>query len=368
MKKQSCEPNPRLNKVGGEAVIEGVMMKAGEQCSTAVRTPKGSIRVLTREFRSIRKKHKFFNFPILRGVVNFIETMKLSMGVLNDSAAIFAEEETETKQDSWMKKHLGFTIIDVVTVFSTILGFVLALALFLYLPNLASQGIEALFHIHLGPWKAITSGVLKIVIFVIYIWLVALMPDIKRTFQYHGAEHKSIACFESGEDLTPENAKKHSRFHPRCGTSFMFVMILLGVILSLIVRLVLEWGFHIDFKALTTNATGHNLESLVWAGVGIVLLPLVMGLGYEFLMFAGKHCDNRLVKALSAPGMWMQRLTTREPSPAQLEVAIAALKHSLKEEFPDFPRDIYESDEGYLPTEETEKTSPSDTPAEETDT
>ncbi len=347
MKKDTCCTNPRLNKVGGEAVIDGIMMKAGENCSTAVRTPKGAIRILTRKFQSVRKKHKFFNIPILRGVVNFIETMKLSVSVLNDSAEIFIEEETPKKEG---KKSSG---MDIVTGISLILGLALAVLLFIYLPNLASAGIEALFKIELGPWKAVTSGVIKVIIFVLYIWLVAFMPDIRRTFAYHGAEHKSIACFESGEELTPANAKRHSRFHPRCGTSFMFVMILLGMLLSLVVRLVLETGFHIDFAAITEAAVGRNLESLIYTLIGLVILPFAMGLGYEFLMYAGKHSDSPVVRFFSAPGLWMQRITTREPTEEMLEVAIAALKHALVEDFPDFDRATYESEEGYLPQKET---------------
>ncbi len=357
MKKSTCPANPRLNRVGGEAVIDGVMMKAGTACSTAVRSPKGNIRILKREFISARTKHNFLNIPILRGLVNFIETMKLSFGVLNDSAEVFMEEEQESKTDTWMKKHLGFSLTDMVSFLASLLGVVLALALFLYLPNLASQGIEWLIKTPLGPWKAVTSGVMKLVIFVVYIWLVSLMPDIRRTFEYHGAEHKSIACFEAGADLSPENAKQYSRFHPRCGTSFMFVMILLGVILSLVARLILETGFGINFATLTLQATGHNLESLIYAGIGLVLLPLIVGIGYEFLMYAGKHCDNLLVRILSAPGLWMQRLTTREPSLDQLEVAIAALKHAMPDEFPDMDRAAYESKEGYAPlTAETPET------------
>lgn len=341
--KQTCPVNPRLNRVGGEAVLDGVMMKAGTNCSTAVRTPKGTIRVLKKEFHSVRKKHKILDIPVLRGVVNFVETMVLSMGILNDSAEIFISEEDNGKTPKW--------VADLATAVGMVLGVVLALALFLYLPNLASQGIEWLFRVDLGPWKALTSGVMKVLIFVLYIKLVSLMPDIRRTFEYHGAEHKSIACFEAGVDLTPENAKKYSRFHPRCGTSFMFVMILLGIALSLIVRLVIENGFGIDFGTLY----GGTVETLIYSGIGLIILPLVMGLGYEFLMYAGKHSNVRLVRMLSAPGLWMQRLTTREPSEAQLECAIVALKHALVDEFPDFDRAAYETEEGYLAPAESQQ-------------
>ena len=343
--KNAPVPNERLNRVGGEAVLDGVMMKAGKNCSTAVRLPNGNIRVLPRTYTPPKEKHKWMGIPLIRGVCNFISTMKLSFAVLTDSAEAAAGEELkESKSDRWMKKHLGFSLMDLVGGLSLILGIALALCLFIYLPNLASAGLERLFRRDLGVWKAVTSGVVKIFIFIFYIYLVSLMPDIRRTFQYHGAEHKTIACFESHRELTPENAKECTRFHPRCGTSFMFVMILLGIILSLVVRCVLEWGFKIDFEALT----GSRLwESLIYTGIGLLLLPLVMGIGYEFLMYAGKHSEKRIVKILSAPGLWMQRLTTREPSLEQLAVAIAATKHALPDIFPDFDRAAYEAKEGF---------------------
>lgn len=343
--KNAPVPNERLNRVGGEAVLDGVMMKAGKNCSTAVRLPNGNIRVLPRTYTPPKEKHKWMGIPLIRGVCNFISTMKLSFAVLTDSAEAAAGEELkESKSDRWMKKHLGFSLMDLVGGLSLILGIALALCLFIYLPNLASAGLEKLFRRDLGVWKAVTSGVVKIFIFIFYIYLVSLMPDIRRTFQYHGAEHKTIACFESHRELTPENAKECTRFHPRCGTSFMFVMILLGIILSLVVRCVLEWGFKIDFEALT----GSRLwESLIYTGIGLLLLPLVMGIGYEFLMYAGKHSEKRIVKILSAPGLWMQRLTTREPSLEQLAVAIAATKHALPDIFPDFDRAAYEAKEGF---------------------
>lgn len=343
--KPSPAPNERLNRVGGEAVLDGVMMKAGKNCSTAVRLPNGNIRVLPRTYTAPKEKHKWMGLPIIRGVCNFISTMKLSFAVLTDSAEAAAGEELkESKSDRWMKKHLGFSLMDLVGWLSLIIGIALAVCLFIYLPNLASAGLEKIFRRDLGVWKAVTSGVVKILIFILYIYLVSLMPDIRRTFQYHGAEHKTIACFESHQELTPENAKKCTRFHPRCGTSFMFVMILLGIILSLAVRCVLEWGFGIDFEQLTHSRV---LESLIYTGIGLLLLPLVMGIGYEFLMYAGKHSEKRIVKILSAPGLWMQRLTTREPSCEQLAVAIAATKHALPDIFPDFDRAAYEAKDGY---------------------
>ncbi len=351
MKKQCCEQNPRLNRIGGEAVLEGVMMKAGEECPTAVRMPSGAIRVLPRKFHSVKEKSALLRLPIIRGIVGFIETMKLSLSVMTASAEVVLEEEVA--KEGGDKKSAG-KMMGFVTTLSMLLGVVLALALFLFLPNLAAEGVEAIFEnlwgFEIGVWKAVVSGIVKVVIFITYIFLVALMPDIKRTFQYHGAEHKTIACFEAGEELTPANAKRHSRFHPRCGTSFMFVMIMIGIILSLSVRSIFELGFDIDFEILLGKSI---YETLIYTGFGLVLLPLIMGLGYEFLMVAGKHCDNPVIKLFSTPGLWMQRLTTREPSEAQLEVAIAATMYALPDLYPDFDREAYASESGYLSTQGT---------------
>ena len=166
------------------------------------------------------------------------------------------------------------------------------------------------------------------------------MKEMRRTFEYHGAEHKSIACYEAGEELTPENAKKHSRFHPRCGTSFMFVMLFISILVSLGIRVLCELVFEWNFSLMTLAATGHDLSALIYTGIGLVTLPLIVGIGFESLMFAGKH-NGPIIRALSAPGIWMQRLTTREPDEAQLAVAITALKCAMPEEFPDFDRNAF---------------------------
>ena len=201
--------------------------------------------------------------------------------------------------------------MDFIMVVAMVLGVALALFLFIYLPTLFTTLIEKATG-DIGLWKGVIEGGIKIVIFIAYLLLVSLMKDIRRTFEYHGAEHKSVFCYEAGEELTVENVKKQSRFHPRCGTSFMFVMILLGIIAGLFVT----W----DNKLLRVL-------------IKLLLLPLVMGIGYEFLMFAGKH-DNIIVRILSAPGLWMQRITTREPDEGQMECAIASLKAAMPDEFP----------------------------------
>ncbi len=317
----------RLGKVGGQAVLEGVMMKAGEHTVTTCRKDDGSLVVCDDSFVSVRKKNKFLNLPIVRGVVNFIEMLKLSVKTLSNSAEALGLEEENGKTEQWMKKHLGIGLTDFIMILGTVLGLGLALFLFMFLPTVVANGIDALViwlgGASLGVWRAVIEGVAKVLIFVGYLWLVALMPDIKRTFMYHGAEHKTIACFEAGEELTPENAMKHTRFHRRCGTSFMFFMILLGIIAGLFVRLIFE------------ELIGITLHTLAYTGIRLLILPLVVGIGYEFIMYAGKH-ENIFVRALSAPGLWVQRITTREPTPDMLEVAIVSTKCALREDFPEF--------------------------------
>ena len=365
-KKESAPLSCRLNRVGGEAVIEGVMMKAGDRCSTACRKEDGSIAVVDKKFVSARRRHKILNIPLLRGIVNFIESFVLSFSILEISAEMMTEgiPEEETKFEKWLKKTFGKSIYDVIMAVAGFLGILLAVLLFTYLPNQIALWIERLFKIDMGVFKAILCGVLRIGIFILYIVLVSLMKDIRRTFEYHGAEHKTIACFEAGDELTPENAKRHSRFHPRCGTSFMFVMLLLSVLVSLGVRSLFEIGLKIDFAALTLNATGYDLSALIYAGIGILTLPIIVGIGFEFLMYAGKH-DGPIIRALSAPGLWMQRLTTREPDEKQLEIAITALKCSMPDEFPDFDRDaLIVRDEYNNPPEKKKGKKAKDTPAE----
>lgn len=326
MKKNCCANDPaRLNKVGGQAVIEGVMMKAGTRTVTSCRKEDGSIVVYDDEFVSVRKKHKLLNLPVVRGVVNFIEMLTLSMKTLNASADALGIEEESGKFEEWCKKHLGAKATDVIMIFSLILGLGLSLLLFMFLPTWSADGIDWLWQNAFGLGAisptviAVIEGLLKIAIFIVYLLLVSMMKDIKRTFMYHGAEHKTIACFEAGEELTPENAAKHRRFHPRCGTSFMFLMIGIGIVVGMFVR----------------NILPPDTHTLVISLVKLALLPLTMGIGYEILMIAGKH-DNVITRLISAPGMWVQKITTKEPTLDMLEVAIISTKCALRDEFPEF--------------------------------
>ena len=218
----------------------------------------------------------------------------------------------------WLKKHLGIRATDFIMAIALVLGLALSVFLFIFLPTAIADLINYFAGGKLGAFRAVIEGVSKIGIFIAYLLLVALMPDIKRTFMYHGAEHKSIACYEAGDELTPENAKRHTRFHPRCGTSFMFFMILLGIFIGFFIRKILP-----------------GLGTLSYTGIRLLLLPLLMGLGYEIIRLAGKH-NNFFTRALSAPGLWVQRITTKEPDESMLEVAIISLKCALRDEVPEF--------------------------------
>ena len=365
-KNTSC----RSNQVGGQALIEGVMMKNGTKVAIAVRKGDGTIEIENTEFHPAKEKHKWINIPIIRGIVGFVESLILSfktLGKATDMLGLEDEDEKakaekkkkkaekkakknnteeiieDTKQEEISaeenisepkneekqadvskkeeKKSSGSTIF--IMVISLVIGLCLALALFSVLPTRLSELIVGNFGFDKASWQyfvtvASFEGVMKVIIFIGYLLAVSLMKDIRRTFQYHGAEHKSIACFESGMELTPENAKKCTRFHPRCGTSFMFVMILLSIIIGIFIP----------------------LSGWVRVLVKLAVLPLVMGIGYEFIMFAGKH-QNPFTRALSAPGLWMQRITTKEPDEKQLAIAICAIKSSMPDVFPDFKPDEY---------------------------
>lgn len=310
----------RHNMVGGQAVIEGVMMKKGDRVALAVRKEDGSIETKTSEFKSPRKKLRILNKPIIRGIVAFFESLALSFKTLSSSTEMLDLEEDKKKNE---KKKSGFSTVLVMTV-SVVLGLLLAVLLFTIIPMYVTDFLVNT--IKLDPNArghfiiiALCEGVIKIVIFIAYLLAVSLMKDIRRTFEYHGAEHKAIACFESGHELTVKNARKCTRFHPRCGTSFLFVMLILSILVSAFIPL--EAG-------------------LARTAIKLLLLPIIMGIGYEYIMYAGKN-ENTITKILSAPGMWMQRITTREPSDDQLQVAICAIKTAVPELYPRFDTSDY---------------------------
>ena len=308
----------KYSSVGGQALIEGVMMRGPSGMAMSVRLPSGEIETEYKETKPWREKCKFFSLPLVRGIVGFVESLVTGYGYLMESAEKSTqglEEDTEnlSKLDRWINDHFGEKMMNIIGIISAVLGFGLAFFLFMWLPtflvDVVTRGALLKFH-------ALFEGIIRVIIFVLYMVLVSKMKDIHRVFMYHGAEHKSIFCYEHGLELTVENVRKQSRFHPRCGTSFMFVMILLSILLSSALVLI--------FPGLA------EVNRILWITVKILILPIVMGLGYEFIRYAGRH-DNLLVKILAAPGLWMQRITTKEPTDDIIEVGIASLKAALGE-------------------------------------
>lgn len=303
--------------IGGQALIEGIMMRGPKGNAMSVRMPDGTIDTEVDQYVPIQKKYKFLGLPIIRGVVGFAESMITGYKYMMKSAdkALTEEEKEEdlSKLDKWISEHFGEKMMTVVGVISMVLGVALAFLIFMYLPTLTVDLFDnyLLKNADISKFHPLIEGVMRIIIFILYMYLVSKMDMIKRTFMYHGAEHKTIFCYENGLELTVENVRKMSRFHPRCGTAFMFVMIIISVLVSSALVLI--------FPDLA------EINRVLWIAVKIAVLPLVMGLGYEFIKFAGKH-DNGIVKVLSYPGLLMQRITTVEPTDDIIEVAIESIK------------------------------------------
>lgn len=298
--------------------MEGIMMKGPEGTAMSLRLPDGSIETTMKDFVSIRKKFKFFNIPILRGIVSFVESMifgyKLLMESAEKTSLDMEEEQNESKLDKWITEHFGPKMMAVIGGISAVLGIGLAFVLFMWLPSFVFDVVND--HLANGAilgLRAVFEGLIRIVIFIIYMALVARMKEIHRVYMYHGAEHKTIFCFEHGNELTVENIRKEKRFHPRCGTSFIFVTLLLSILVSFVVA--------VSFPELT------KIRAL-WILVKVLITPLIMGVGFEFIQLAGKY-PNKFTNLLSAPGLLMQRITTAEPDDAIIEVAIEAMKAAL---------------------------------------
>lgn len=300
--------------VGGQALIEGVMMQGPRGMATAVRKPDGEILTKYHTIKLLRNKNKFFNIPIIRGIFGFVESMIMGYKTLMYSAEVSGmedfKEESMSKFERWLNDKMGEKLVSAVAAIGSVLGIVLAFILFFYLPVLVFNKANEWAGGAITNFQGLIEGGMKIIIFVIYIAAVSRMKDVRRLFMYHGAEHKSIACYEAGLDLTVENAKKCTRFHPRCGTSFIFVVLIFSIIFYTIIAKI--------FPVIAA-------ERILWLILKLVFLPIIMGICYEFIRYAGRH-DNLFVKIVSAPGLWMQRLTTKEPTDDILEVGIAAIK------------------------------------------
>lgn len=323
------EKNPRLGTAGGQALIEGIMMNGPQGAAIAVRKTDGTIITVPKEFKHIRDKVKIFKLPILRGIVNFIESMVLGYKCLMESAELSGQLEIEEseeemgKLDKWLSDHFGPKMMAVISTVAMILGVVLAFALFVYLPSFLIKSLDVYVlkeFLNAHALRPLCEGIIRIIIFIGYLAAVTNMKDIKRVFMYHGAEHKTIFCYEAGEELTVENVKKYKRFHPRCGTSFMFIILIISILMSSVLAVILK-----QFPGAAIGGVHILNVAWAWSIIKVLIMPLVMGIGYELLRFSGKH-DNAVIRVLTAPGLWMQRLTTKEPDDSMIEVGIASLK------------------------------------------
>ena len=296
-------------KIGGQAVIEVVMMKGPKEMAIAVRKPDGEIIIEKKPVSERIRKSKILKWPLIRGGVGFLASIVTGVKALMFSAQFFdieGEEESESKFDQWLERKFGDKIKDIVIYVSVVLSLIFSIGLFFLLPNFITELIAKISGISVdGTVRTLIEGGVRMLIFLGYILLVSQMKDIKRVFMYHGAEHKTIATYEHGMELTVENARKGCRLHPRCGTSFLIFVMIVSVIVFLIIPKGLPWYMRAIFK--------------------ILLLPLVAGISYEIIKFAGRH-ENWFTKIISMPGMWLQYITTREPDDSQLEVAIASIK------------------------------------------
>lgn len=317
----------RRTSVGGQALIEGIMMLGPKTGAMAVRTKDQGI--YTEEWE-IPEKKWYQKCPFVRGVFNFVAQLRTGSKYLNKSmekSGYLDEEEDEppSKFEKWLDEKCGKKLTAVISVLGAVLGTALAVVLFIFLPTWAFTGIQSLVgDTDISPFRSLFEGVIKIIIYILYLWATSLMKDIRRTYEYHGAEHKTIATYEAGEELTVENVKKHLRFHPRCGTSFIFLVLAISILVTSLVPInseyFVEWWGVGKFVADMCRVVGK-----------LLLLPITVGLSYELIRIAGRY-DNVLTRIISAPGLAIQRLTTKEPDDGQIECAITAITPCLPKE------------------------------------
>lgn len=291
--------------LGGQAVIEGVMMKGKDSYSVAVRKPDKKIEVKLEKYKSVGEKYKFCRIPFIRGVVNFVESLVVGMKTLTYSSSFYEEDEVETKADKLFKDIFKEKAESVIIGFTVLISVVIAVALFMMLPAALAEFIG--IWVKRRIWLSLIEGIIRLIIFIIYVLLISQMEDIKRVFMYHGAEHKTINCYEAGEDLTPANVAKHSRYHKRCGTSFLFVVMVVSIFVFMFITAEKMWLRFV---------------------LRLLLIPLIAGISYEFIRLAGRS-DNIFFTILSMPGMWIQKLTTKEPKEEMIQVAIISVESVL---------------------------------------
>lgn len=317
MKKEKQKKTKKITSIGGQALMEGIMMRGPLKTTVGIRKGDGTIELEEIEPLNLTKKYKLLRLPILRGVAGMIDSLVTGNKALLMSADKAMEgteevpEEEMSKFDKWLDEHLGEKAVGFVMGAATVIAVVFCIAVFFFVPTMLFNLLASAFpflndHI---IWRSAFEGILRIILFLIYMALVTLNKDIKRVFQYHGAEHKTIFCYEHELELTVENVRKQSRFHPRCGTSFIVLMLIVGILIGLFIPFTDVW---------------------LRSSVKFALLPLTIGIGYELIRVCGRH-DNALTRIIAAPGMWMQHLTTKEPEDDMIEVAIKAMEDVIPE-------------------------------------
>ena len=323
MSKNKCKP--KHTTIGGQALIEGIMMRGPSKTVIVCRAPNGEIREKELKGNKTRFKKIIMKFPFLRGAFGLVDSLILGQKALMISADIAMEEEKPAeenveceenaatkpanKPEKSKKNKVFFTILMVI---ASAIGIGVGLLLFMYLPSFLFDNVNSWTGNNISRFRVLFEGLINIILFVAYVSIVALMRDIKRLFMYHGAEHMAIAAHEAKVDLTVENVRKYSRFHPRCGTSFLVLMLVVSIVVASILAF--------SFPVLTEPE-----NRIWWVSIRLAMVPIIIGLGYELIKIAGRF-DNIFTKIISAPGMWVQRITTKKPDDSMLEVAICSLK------------------------------------------
>ena len=317
MSKQNQQCSKFKTMCGGQALIEGIMMRGPKKQAVVVRKPDGELEIQEKELRFIKDKYPILGWPLIRGVVNFADSMYNGVTALMFSAEFFPEDgeedEEPSKFETWLNNKLGsekFTAL--ITTLAVVLGLAMSIGLFFFLPTLLGTAVTVLTDSMLA--RNLAESVLKVLIFVTYLALCSRMGEMKRVFSYHGAEHKTIFCYEAGLPLTVENVRVQPRHHPRCGTSFLFMVIAISIIVSTVVFAI--WPVHNPFLRFLAH---------------LAMLPVIVGVSYEFNRWAGRH-DGPVTRFFTAPGLWLQNFTTFEPDDSMIEVGIRALELVLPEE------------------------------------
>jgi len=292
--------------IGGQAVLEGIMMKNKDKYAVAVRKPDKTIDVDVKTYKGFTSNKKILQLPFIRGVFNFVESLVVGMKALTHSASFIEDEEEveETKFEKWLTNKFGEKAESIIMGCVVAFSIVMSIGLFMLLPLFVADLIERFVPLVNESHVPVLEGIMKMVIFIFYVWVISFMSDIKRTYMYHGAEHKCINCIETGNILSVENVRKSSRFHKRCGTSFLLIVMVISILFFICIR------------------TESTVAKYV---IRILLVPVIAGISYEFIRLAGRT-ENKFVGLLSKPGMWLQKITTKEPTDDMIEVAIASVE------------------------------------------